>query len=203
MLSTSAPALHVDGRRARGLRAHGAIVDAMLGLIQDGDLRPTAARVAARAGVSLRSVFQHFPDLESIFTAAAERRIDQVRRLVVPLPAEGPLDERITAFVAARVQLLEAITPVRRAALLVEPFSPVIASRLERGRRFFKQQVHDVFAHELDGLAAPEQRELVAALTVAVSWSAWEQLRRHQGLPPARARAAVVRVLRGLLATAR
>jgi hypothetical protein len=40
-----------------------AVVDALLGLIESGDLWPTAPRASRRAGVSLRSVFQHFTDL--------------------------------------------------------------------------------------------------------------------------------------------
>ena len=48
-------AAHVDGRLGRGTRARTAVVDALLDLIEEGDLRPTAPRIAERAGVSLRS----------------------------------------------------------------------------------------------------------------------------------------------------
>ena len=55
-----------DGRTLRSLRTREAIVDATIGLLEDGDLRPTAPRVAERASVSVRSVFQHFDDLETL-----------------------------------------------------------------------------------------------------------------------------------------
>ena len=64
----------MDGRIARGARARAAIVDALLALIEAGELRPSAARIAERAGVSLRSVFQHFKDVESLFAAMADRQ---------------------------------------------------------------------------------------------------------------------------------
>src|SRR3546814_6231042 len=56
----------VDGRTLRAMRTREAIFDATFSLIDEGDLRPTAPRVAERAGVSVRSVFQHFDDLESL-----------------------------------------------------------------------------------------------------------------------------------------
>ena len=36
---------------------------ALLDLLEAGEMRPTAAQIAQRAGVSLRSVFQHFESL--------------------------------------------------------------------------------------------------------------------------------------------
>ena len=76
----------VDGRIARGKRARTAIVDALLALIEAGELRPSAARIAERAGVSLRSVFQHFRDVESLFAAMADRQ----RRVKTNAPETRP-----------------------------------------------------------------------------------------------------------------
>jgi TetR/AcrR family transcriptional regulator, regulator of autoinduction and epiphytic fitness len=85
--ASSSPILaSADGRLARGERARGAIVDALLALIDRGDLRPSAARVAERAGVSLRSVFQHFSDVESLFAAAASRQAERVSIHVGGIP---------------------------------------------------------------------------------------------------------------------
>src|SRR3989304_5263636 len=72
LASLSTPtAIQADGRSARAARTRDAVVEALLTLIEEGDLRPTAQRVAEHARVSLRSVFQHFRDLESLFAAAA------------------------------------------------------------------------------------------------------------------------------------
>src|SRR5918999_531322 len=72
----------VDGRTARAVRTRNAIVDATIALVEEGDLRPTAPRVAERAEVSVRSVFQHFDDLDSLYAAVAERLYQRVRGLV-------------------------------------------------------------------------------------------------------------------------
>src|SRR5687768_11953208 len=80
----------LDGRTRRAQRTRAAIVDACIGLVEDGDLRPTAPRIAERAGVSVRSVFQHFVDLESLFAAVADRWVERLAVLVVPVDPELP-----------------------------------------------------------------------------------------------------------------
>ncbi len=67
-----------DGRSVRAERTRTAIVDALLSLLDEGDVKPTAERVASRAKVSERSVFQHFSDREALFEAAAQRQYERV-----------------------------------------------------------------------------------------------------------------------------
>jgi len=171
----------------------------MLHLIDEGDLRPTAPRIAERAGVSLRSVFQHFRDLEALFAAAATRELERLSALVGPLPVGGSRDDRLDAFVAQRTRVLEAITPVRRASLLQEPSSAQLRSSRTRLLALARREVAEVFAAELDRRPRADRVELLDALDAASSWQTWEALRAHQGLSPARARRVVRRVLSALL----
>ncbi|HSR57581.1 MAG TPA: TetR family transcriptional regulator [Candidatus Binataceae bacterium] len=124
----------IDGRRARGERARAAVVDAILDLLQEGDLRPTAERIAARAGVSLRLVFHHFADIESLYAAAADRQTERLTALFKPISADGPFAARLEAFLQQRARMWERIAPVRRASLLLEPFSDEIRRRLAAAR---------------------------------------------------------------------
>src|SRR3546814_11885257 len=89
------------------MRTREAIVDATISLIDEGDLRPTAPRVAERAGVSVRSVFQHFDDLESQHAAVEERLVERVSVPVVPTDPSGPLADRLNRFLQPRGLLLE------------------------------------------------------------------------------------------------
>ncbi len=75
------PTVPVDGRTARGLRTRRAVVDALLALQEEGDLEPTAQRVAARAGVALRTVFGHFSDMETLWAQAGEREFAKMAAL--------------------------------------------------------------------------------------------------------------------------
>jgi hypothetical protein len=63
----------IDGRTARSERTRNAIVDAHLQLIREGDLRPTADRIAKQAGVSLRALWSHFADMEALFAESGQR----------------------------------------------------------------------------------------------------------------------------------
>jgi len=188
-----------DRRMARSAATRAAVVEAMLGLIQEGDLRPTAPRIATRAGVSLRSVFQHFADLDALFAAAADRQTERILRLARRLDADGPLERRLGVFVAQRARILEDISPVRRAALLMEPFSTEIGKRLSHARRLGRAELQRVFAPELAACAAGARGEMLAALAAASGFSAWEALRTHQGLSITGAERAMALMLGALL----
>lgn len=55
-----------DGRRQRSQRSREKILRAMWELMLEGDMDPSAADIAERAEVGLRSVFRHFEDLDTL-----------------------------------------------------------------------------------------------------------------------------------------
>lgn len=188
-----------DGRSARSQRTRDAVVEAVLDLIDDGDLRPTAKRVAEHAGVSLRSVYVHFDDLEDLFMEAAQRQFERVLTVVRPIPRDGRLRDRIEALVAQRARVHDVAGPVRRAAYLHAPSSPAIARALALAHRRSVAELRRVFAIEL-GACAPARREwLICALDLATQASAWEALRETHGLSPDAARAVTTETLLTLL----
>ena len=188
-----------DGRSERSERTREAVADAMLALIEEGDLRPTAPRVAERAGVSLRTVFHHYEDMESLYGAVADRQMARVSHEFHAVHASGELEARIDAFVAERARMHEMVTPVRRAGLLVEPFSAEIATRLASVRELQRTDAARVFATEFARRPLPDRRELVEAVAVASSWSTWEALRRHQRLNVTQAKRVMARTMLALL----
>src|SRR3954449_12912039 len=105
----------IDGRTARALRTREAIVDACIALVDEGDLRPTAPRVAERAAVSVRSVFQHFDDLEGLYSAVGDRLVERLAYVGMTVDTDVAVEQRAADVVRQRSALLEAITPIRRA----------------------------------------------------------------------------------------
>ncbi|MGH9113071.1 MAG: TetR/AcrR family transcriptional regulator [Acidimicrobiales bacterium] len=198
MQETSVPA---DGRAARALRTREAIVDACIALVEEGDLRPTAPRIADRAGVSVRSVFQHFDDLPTLHSAVTSRIAERMASLVVPIDPALPLPQRIERFVEHRANLLEAVTPFRVAANVHGPFAPEIQRAVRSGSEYLRAEVEAVFAPELGLLGDPDRTELTDALATATSWAAWDTLRSEWGDDPARARGVLARLVRSLLAS--
>ncbi|MFL5889746.1 MAG: TetR/AcrR family transcriptional regulator [Solirubrobacteraceae bacterium] len=189
----------IDGRTARARRTREAIVDAVLGLLDAGDLRPSVEDIAARAGVSPRSIFQHFGDRETLLRAVGMRQTERVSQIVEHLPDTGPFDDRLEAFVEQRARVLEFITPVRRSALLNEPFSEGSHAGLQAFRAFKRAEAERVFAPELDARPAGEREEVVRALGAVTDWNTWEALRAHQGLSVADARAVMRRTIGALI----
>jgi AcrR family transcriptional regulator len=192
----------IDGRVARSQRTFAAVVEAFLELLEEGDLRPTAARVADRAGVSRRSVYVHFRDLDSLFAAAAERHYElRLGPLLAAGPLPAPLPDRIAAFADMKAARLERVSPVRRAAALQEPFSPAVAEQLRLARDRAAAEVEEVFAPELDALPCDQRGRVAAALTVAAAWATWDGLRRGRGLSYEESTGVLAHLLAGILST--
>jgi TetR/AcrR family transcriptional regulator, regulator of autoinduction and epiphytic fitness len=189
-----------DGRTVRAERTRRALVDALLALLNEGRLRPTAAEIAERAGVSERSVFQHFPDREALLEAVAREQYERVMPTIRPVDASLSLPARIDEFVAQRATLYERASGVRRAALLMEPESDVVAGWLTTVRRAGAAEVERVFRREIEATPADEREPLRAALVAACAWGTFEALRFHQGLSVSRTggalRTMVARLLR-------
>jgi TetR/AcrR family transcriptional regulator, regulator of autoinduction and epiphytic fitness len=188
-----------DGRTVRAERTRQALVEALLGLLDEGEPKPTAAEIAARAGVSERSVFQHFPDREALLEAVAREQYKRVVPTLVPVDSSLPLRERIEQFCQQRARLYEQIGGVRRAGLLIEHESTSVAGWLRTARQQKAADAERVFLRELDALPPDEREPLRAALVMVSSWSAWDSWRTHQRLSVARSRAALEAALRALL----
>jgi AcrR family transcriptional regulator len=189
----------IDGRNARAERTRGAVAAAMLALIQGGNLRPTAAEVAERAGVSLRSVFQHFDDMESLYADVAAAQMARLGHYISQEPAAGTTQQRLEAFVERRSELLELVTPVRRAAILQEPFSEVLAARLRWAHDMARDEVERTFSPELEEIRLEDRDETATALDVATNWPAWDSCRRLNGLSIAASKGVMARTIRALL----
>lgn len=189
----------LDGRTARAARTREAVVRALLALIKEGDLRPTAGRIAERAGISLRSVYVHFDDLDDLFLAAAREHRGGVFALTRELPASGPFETRLAAFVDQRARVLEAIAPVARAATLQEPFSPALAASSEAARHLGRSELERVFAIELADLDADIRDHARDACDTLTSSDTWHFLRVRRALTPEAAAATLSTSLRLLL----
>ena len=97
-----------DGRRVRSERSRKAIIDAMLKLVAEGTLVPTAQQVSERAGVGLRSVFRHFSDVESVFATLDIEVRKQYQGLFAGGDRNGTLKERLQHAVEQRALAYEA-----------------------------------------------------------------------------------------------
>jgi TetR/AcrR family transcriptional regulator of autoinduction and epiphytic fitness len=194
-----AGAKQTDGRKIRAERTRKALVDALLSLLDEGNLTTTAAAIAERAGVSERSLFQHFSDREALFEAVAREQYERIMPTLHPIDATLPLDERIEQFTRQRARLYERISGLQRAALLIEHESPAVSGWLTAVRRALAAEVERVFHRELETIPPDEREAAGAALVSVCAWPAWESWRTHQRLGVSRARAAMAAAVAALL----
>jgi len=187
----------IDGRVQRGERTRNAIADALLVLLERGDPQPTAREIAREAGVSLRSVFQHFADMEAVYAMCVVRQHERLEPLRLSLDAAAPLTTRVDRLIAQRTRLYERIAPVRRACLVVAPESQALRQGLEDAARAHRREIGALFGAELSGAG---RRDRLAAVEVATSFDTWDHLRRVQGCSLPAAQRAVRRLLEGVLA---
>lgn len=185
------PEPQIDGRTQRGARNREAIIDALIGCYTDGLLMPSVQEVADRAGVSARSVHNHFVDIEALRIEVAQRQWASVAPLASFLDVEQPIAYRVQQIVDQRAAIFEQISPVRRAALLQLPESPAIAARLVQADRAFRNQINRGF---------PEiHAEVLDVVDALLSWDTWNRLRQAQGMGIARAKRVLVRTVRTLV----
>ena len=185
-----------DGRHARRYRSRDLAVDALLDLLGEGVLRPTAQQVAERSGMSLRSIFRIFDDVETLNASASARQFTRIRHLFVDVMPSGPLAGRVGLVVGLNSRLYEQIAPIRRAALLRAPESEALQEQLERARNWLRSEVERVFAAEV---VAVGNEHVIDALELALSFEAWDRLRTAQGLSVAGATAVVKATINALL----
>ncbi len=190
---------NTDGRIARGERTRAAIIAAHAALLRDGELQPTAAKVAERAGVSIRTIWTNFKDREALLTASTNFWLAEDDELWKPIDPSLPIDERLADYVAQRVRRLENISPGAKSAALSEPFS----AALRRSRRIHIDRMRDqitlVFATELALCAEAERRLMLHGLVVAASWPTWSQLRDDYQIGLEESAAVMERTMRVLL----
>lgn len=186
-----------DGRLQRSARTRALIVEAHGQLLREGVLKPTAALISERAGVSRRTLWSNFRDMESLLSATVDywfRSDDELRMEIDP---EAPLDERITSFCDERARRLVNIAPAARAAVLAEPdYDALRKSRTGHIIRV-RTDLERVFATEL---ARDSDRDiLLDSLTTVTSWNAWSLMLDDHDYDPARCRMIMERSVRALL----
>lgn len=193
--------VRVDGRTARAERTRAAIVEAHLALISEGDLRPTGERIAERAGISLRTLWTNFKDMETLFEASGAEVLRQQDAAYRPISSGLPLAKRVDAYCRQRARLLQLIAPSARAAQMREPVSDQLHRNRLRHIDRVRDEVEELFATELVQ-AGRGRGQLLNALVAASMWPAWSMLCDGLGLGVDQARAVMARTVGALLAEA-
>jgi AcrR family transcriptional regulator len=181
----------IDGRRARSERSQAALIDALLELLRESGDVPSSRQIAEAAGVTQRTLFNHFEHLGQLFAAAQE---DQIRRVMDALPAvgpEGPLADRLDRYVTGMCIVLEENAPIYWIAYTRAKDVPDVADMIRVSRELGRAMVEHAFSPELDELGAETRRAVLDAIELSLSAIAWHLRRDLQQLSVEEASATV------------
>lgn len=180
----------VDGRKARSERSRQQIIDALFKLVRSGKVQPSAALVAETAKVSLRTVFRHFEDMDSLYKEMTTQCETQFLPTFMK-PYESPdWKGRLAEQCERRLQCFEDVMFLRTCTEARRHQSDVLA---EDHRRFFRLEQSGIEAILPERLKS--DISLVASLDVALCFETYRRLRQDTGLSQAQTRAAVSRLL--------
>ncbi|PKQ01035.1 MAG: TetR family transcriptional regulator [Alphaproteobacteria bacterium HGW-Alphaproteobacteria-13] len=186
----------VDGRRERSRSSRRRIVEAMMELIANGELNPSAARVAEEAGIGLRTVFRHFDDMDALYAEITATIAERVMPIVTAPYAGDDWRAHVRELAKRRVRVFEAMLPFRLAANIKRYQSPFLMGQYARVVTLERELV-------LRLLPAPvlARRIPVEALCAALSFQTWRALRHDQGLSAEDAGAVTAHMVEALIGT--
>ena len=154
----TAPDAAIDGRTMRRNRNRTAVITALLDMIREGDLHPGAAEIADRAGVSHRSIFRYFDDLDDLVRTAIDQAFQDAAPLsTLPAPGSKTLDQRIADVVDARLALFVFVDGTMQLARMRAYSIPSIDEAIALVAEEFRVQLGEQFETELAHLPQPER----------------------------------------------
>ena len=183
-----------DGRVQRSERSRQAIINATLSLIRAGHLMPTAQQVADESGVTIRTVFRHFEDMEALYVETDATLRPEYEGNFLQADHRGTFEERVVRAIECHEKVYSEWADVIRFTRAHKWRSPTLTQQYARNQRGLRKdlerwlpelrQVPDELREAIDGIA---------------SFEYWDRLRTEQGLGKKAATELVSNLLLGLL----
>ena len=178
---TSIPASAVDGRSLRRERNRQDIVDALLGLIENGETEISAALIASKAGLSERSIFLYFDDVNDLYRSVCDLAFSkEIEYALIDDAGVGSLDTKIENFVNQRVRIYTMNEKIAPAARSFAFKNPVIKNQLVVGRKLLRTQIIKHFAEELSVFDKQQQQVAVAIIDSLTTFEYYDMMRSDQ-----------------------
>jgi AcrR family transcriptional regulator len=182
-LSVPRPA-RIDGRRLRSERTKQLIIEAYISLLRENPVTPmpTAAQIAERAGYSVRSIFERFPDLSKLRVAAADYNLAQAAALAPARHVDGDRQTRIRSHVETRAGTCERGVALWRVLLFSVAEDDELKLRVRTARDRTIDRLEIMYRPELETLGEPERQYMLIALEAITDIESWARMRELHGL---------------------
>ena len=182
--TTASRPARIDGRRLRSERTKQLIIEAYLALLRENPVTPmpTAARIAERAGYSVRSIFERFPDLNKLRAAAADYQLAQAAALAPPRNIDGDRHTRIKSQVETRAGTCERGVALWRVLIFSVDQDEELKPRVRVARARTVERLEVMYRPELSTLSERERRYMLIALEAITDMESWARMRELYGL---------------------
>ena len=198
-MDTPAKAARIDGRRQRSERTRQTIIEAYLALLRESPHIPTAAQIAERAGYSIRSIFERFPDLHALRVAATDHAFAVGNAQAVLRDLDGDRPTRLRSQVETRAHTCEQWLPLWRALNANQGDSVELKTRIRVGRDMIMKRLELMYQPELSSLSEVDRKRTLVALESLTDFESWGRMRELYGLSFEQACALWIRVIDRLL----
>ncbi|CAN5708577.1 hypothetical protein BH11PSE3_BH11PSE3_47010 [soil metagenome] len=180
--------LHTPGRGDRVARTREAIVASALALAVAGQVAPIVRDIAKAAGVSARTVFQHFADTAELYVAVLGRVLAAAFGENPDLTVAWPLDERIAMIIHQCSERGERLLPMWTFVETLQRRSTEASDMIVQMYSTNRAQLASWFDKELMSLPTEARERTLNALAMAVAPESWVVLRERLGLSVEQAR---------------
>jgi AcrR family transcriptional regulator len=174
--------VRIDGRRLRSERTRQTIIEAYLALLRENPQVPTAAQIAERAGYSVRSIFERFPDLLSLRIAATDYVFSVGNAQAVPHDVDGDRPTRLRSHVETRAHTCEQWLPLWRALNANQGESSELKMRIRLAREMIMKRLELMYEPELATLSELDRKRTLIALEALTDFESWARMRDLYGL---------------------
>jgi TetR/AcrR family transcriptional regulator of autoinduction and epiphytic fitness len=189
----------VDGRNLRAETTRRKIIHGARALVEEQARLPKVADVARRSDVSVRSVFQHYQDVETLFIAVVDAIADDLEETLKEIDADIGLEERVRSLTAQQAALYEQMMPAVLAGRQLNPPPAALVERVEQRRNNLRRCLEHTFRSELSGLDPSVRGETLQALQAVAGWDCWISMRQRQGLGQEQATTTMDRLILAVL----
>lgn len=172
----------MDGRRLRSERTRRLIIEAYIALVRETGHMPTAAQIAERAGYSVRSIFERFPDLTALRVAVTDYSIAEARASGALRDLDGDRLTRIRSQVTQRGSGCERWLPLWRVLSSDISGAPDLQQRIGMIRQLIAMRIEMMFRPELSLVSDAVRKKTMLALESLLDFESWARMRELYGL---------------------
>ena len=184
-----------DCRRARSDRTRQQIIEAVLKLVEQGEIFPSSNRVAEAAKVGSRTVYRHFEDLEDLYVGIAQLCEDRFMPIFTRPYRSTKWRDQLSELLDRRIEYIEQAMFMR------------ISSNARRHQSEFLMQDYIRFTKlEFMGIESivpkkiSSKSHLLAAIDVTLSFETYRRLRQERKLSPEASRATIEHMVDSIIA---